>query len=112
MLAGPGEPAPRKQRGKRRPTIVELLDRAEATRAAIEGGGVNRAEVARREGLTRARVTQLLNLLELTSDVQAEIRRLAATGVHLSERSLRPLVGRPPSQQLAGVRRAVSGRAG
>jgi len=56
-------------------------------------------------------VTQLLNLLALTPNVHAEIRRLAATGVLLSERSLRPLVGRSSSQQVAGVRRAVSRRA-
>ena len=73
----------------RRPTIVELLDRAEAIRAAISGEGVNQAEVARREGLTRARVTQLLHLLELAPVVHSEIRRLACAGVSISERSLR-----------------------
>lgn len=111
-LAGRIKPAPRKQRGKRRPSIVELLDRAEAMRAAIACEGVNRAELARRAGVTRARVTQLLRLLDLAPEVRAEVRRLAGSGTAISERRLRPLVGRGPNEQLAVLRRPTQPRPG
>lgn len=104
MIGSPRGPTGRKQRGKRRPTIVELLDRAEAMRTAIAREGVNRAEMARRHGLTRARVTQLLNLLVLAPEVQAEVRRLALHGAPISERGLRPLVGRAATVQLRALR--------
>lgn len=85
-----------------------MLDRADALRAALDEGGVNQADLARREGITRARVTQLLNLLGLAPDVREEVRRLAAVGVRISERSLRPLTGAP----VAAQRRALKKFAG
>jgi ParB-like chromosome segregation protein Spo0J len=36
----------------------------------IDEGGISRAEVARRERVSRARVTQLLSLLRLPEDVR------------------------------------------
>jgi ParB-like chromosome segregation protein Spo0J len=93
----------------RRPTVVELLDRAESFRAILDRDGVNQAELARRFGITRARVTQLLNLLALAPDVRAEVRRLVGAGVKVSERALRPLVGKPVRTQQAAVGRLAGG---
>lgn len=96
-------------KGSRRPSIVELLDRAEGFRAALDRGGVNQADLARRNGITRARVTQLLNLLGLAPEVRAEVRRLVGTGVKVSERSLRPLVGKPVRTQQRAIARLAAG---
>lgn len=104
VVGTPREATPRKQRGKRRPTILELLDRAEAMRAAIAGEAVDRAEVARRSGVTRARVTQLLQLLDLGVDTLAEVRRLAAEGQAPSERSLRTLRSIAPGARVRALR--------
>ena len=52
------------------------LKRAERWAAEI-AGGATRADIARREGITRARVTQLMKLLDLPAAVRG---RLAADG--------------------------------
>lgn len=43
----------------------EALRLAMSRQAEIEATGIRRADVARREGITRARVTQILSLLGL-----------------------------------------------
>lgn len=63
---------------------MELRDRMAAV-------GINRAELARRLGVSRARVTQWLDLLELPGDVQ---RKAEAMGDNwsrqiMTERGLR-----------------------
>lgn len=62
----------------RRPArIAVMLALAHAIEDAIQRGVVrDRAEVARRLGLTRARVTQLLDLTLLAPDIQAELLAL------------------------------------
>ncbi len=43
-------------------------------RALLESGQVaNQAEIARREGITRARVTQVMGLLRLAPEIQEHI---------------------------------------
>ena len=61
----------------------------------MDSEGVNQAEIARRLGVTRARVTQLLKLLTLSPEVRARVREHAAEGVLVSERSLRSLIRGP-----------------
>ena len=39
----------------------------------IEEGGIRRADIARRERLTRARVTQVMSLLDLPDEVKEEL---------------------------------------
>ena len=53
----------------------------------------NRSELAKRYGMSRARVTQLMNLLELPSEIQEHLLRLEDGRAvrRLSERRLRPL---------------------
>lgn len=94
----------RRQKGKPRPSVVDLLDRAEMIRRTMRDEAVNQAEVARRLNITRARVTQLLNLLTLAPEVRTEVRRLVAAGNAISERTLRPLVGRSYTVQLRALR--------
>ncbi len=77
----------------RRPAhVARMLALAHHLQGAIDRGLVpDRATVARRLGLTRARVTQLLDLLLLAPDLQDQVLHLEAVdGVELlSERVLR-----------------------
>jgi hypothetical protein len=77
------------------PKVVELLRTAQEWRRQIDAGDVtNQAEIARREGITRARVTQVMSLLRLAPEIQEhilslpEMRRRPA----ITERALRPIV--------------------
>lgn len=75
--------------------VTELLRMAIEWRRQIDAGEVlNKAEIARREGITRARVTQVMSLLRLAPEFQEQIlttsdiiRRSAVT-----ERRLRPII--------------------
>ena len=71
------------------------------------GGASTQAEIAHREGLTRARVTQVLGLLKLAPEIREHVLSKPSTNGHraLSERSLRPLIGLPPWRQLARFKR-------
>ena len=69
-------------------------------RKAIEWRGLldagkapNQAEIARREGLTRARVTQVLGLLRLAAEIQEHILSMPEMVGRpvVSERALRPI---------------------
>ena len=57
-----------------------------AWQADIEAGAINRAGVARRERVTRARVTQVMALLDLHEDVKG---KLLADGVDVKGMSIR-----------------------
>lgn len=70
----------------------------------MDDQGVNRAEMARRLGVSRARITQLLDLLTLHPELLAQVRRLVAAGKPVHERTLRPLVGRSYTVQLRALR--------
>jgi hypothetical protein len=73
-----------------------MLDRAEAFQDLLDRGVVNnRAELARRHGISRARVTQVMALLRLPIEFRSELRCRANAGERVpSERSLRMRVGR------------------
>lgn len=77
----------------RRPArVAVMLALAHKIQDVIDGGAVrDRAEVARRLGFTRARITHLLDLLLLAPDVQEQVLFLEAVdGLQLlSERTLR-----------------------
>jgi len=77
----------------RRPArVAVMLALAHKIQQAIDGGAVrDRAEVARRLGFTRARITHLLDLTLLAPDVQEQVLDLEAVdGVEpISERELR-----------------------
>lgn len=58
----------------------------------------SRAALARREGLTRARITQVMTLLRLAPEIQGRV--LAGTAGAFSERGLRgvAMIGEPGEQ--------------
>ena len=52
-------------------SAAEALKTATAWRAEMDRTGLRQADIARRERLTRARVTQIMSLLELPEDTKA-----------------------------------------
>ncbi|MCL2726670.1 MAG: hypothetical protein FWD69_19800 [Polyangiaceae bacterium] len=89
-------PPPAKPEPVRRPAkVAQMLALAHHLQNAIDRDVIaDRAVVARKLGLTRARVTQLLDLTLIAPDVQARILELEAVdGVQpLAERQLRAVV--------------------
>ena len=90
------EPPPPPPPQVRRPArVAQVLARAHHLQAAIDRGDyADRADAARQLGFTRARITQILDLLQLAPDLQERILELEAVdGVEpLSERGLRDVV--------------------
>jgi hypothetical protein len=84
----------------RRPArIARMLALAHSFQAEVDGGKyLDRADLARQLGLTRARVTQLLDLMLLAPDIQEEILFLdAVAGAEpVSERTLRKVTRHLP----------------
>jgi hypothetical protein len=86
-----GKPRPPKE--PRTPRVVGLLRKAIEWRALLNSGlAANQAEIARREGVSRARVTQVMALLRLAPEAQDHIIAMPATArrATISERALRP----------------------
>ena len=94
------------------PPVVKLLAQAEDFQRELSAGIVNhRVELARRHGLTRARVTQLMNLLKLHPLVLAFVRSLPpGTPPRLiTERKLRSLTRIPREHQIDAAFELLSG---
>ena len=81
------------------PRIARLLALAHHIQKLVDTGQVrDLAEVARRGHITRARMTQIMNLLLLAPDIQEEMLFLAPTTVgadQITEHSLRPAIAEP-----------------
>ena len=105
----PKRRAPAKRCRKPRPhPATKALKKARKWRALIDSGRVeSRAGIAREEGVSRARVTQVLGLLNLAPEIREHVLSMPSTNGHrpLSERSLRPLIGLSPSRQLVQFKR-------
>ena len=89
------EPAPAPEPVYRAARVAHMLALAHTLQNDIDDGIYEtRAEVARRLGLTRARITQLLSLVMLAPDIQEDILFMDAVDGNepLSTRALRPLV--------------------
>ena len=85
------------------PRIACLLALAHRLEQEVRRGETDLAGIARRYGLTRARVTQLLNLTLLAPEVQAEVVTQKVT-----ERALRSLSSQPSwRDQLARWRTVI-----
>ena len=67
------------------------------------------AEVARRGRVTRARMTQIMKLLNLAPDLQEQILFLPAVS-RLNERNLRPIVSRIDWRQQRRLFQELTGR--
>jgi hypothetical protein len=77
------------------PRVVELLRKAMEWQTLLESGQIaTQADTACQEGITRARVTQVLGLLRLAPEIQEHILSLpdAAHPPLVTERILRPIV--------------------
>lgn len=88
-----GKPMP--PREPRTPRVVELLRKALEWQGLLESGEVcNQAAIARREGVTRARVTQVMGMLGLAPEIQRHILSMpdAVRRPAITERALRPIV--------------------
>ncbi|MFN7990036.1 MAG: hypothetical protein U0529_21365 [Thermoanaerobaculia bacterium] len=86
------ETRPPKKPEKRPARIALQLALAHRIQRAIESGEIkDQADAARRLGLTRARVSQLLDLTLLAPDIQERLLDMDATGI--SERTLRSVSG-------------------
>jgi hypothetical protein len=85
-------------RAPRTPRVVELLRKALEWQALLESGEVaNQAEIARREGITRARVTQVMGMLQLAPEIQQHVLSLPdmVRRPAITERALRPIAQLP-----------------
>ncbi len=85
-------PAPKPETVRRPAKVARMLALAHHLQGAVDRGLVaDRAAVARKLGLTRARVTQLLDLLLLAPDLQVAVLALEAVdgAEPMSERALR-----------------------
>ena len=78
--------------GNRPANVAALLALAHHVQRLIDAGRIaDRAEVARRLHWTRARVSQVMDLLLLAPDIQEALLFLEA-GTHVTERALRAVV--------------------
>jgi hypothetical protein len=88
--ADAGPPGP----SSRPPRIAGLLALAHRFDELLQSGAVSDyAELARLGHVTRARVTQIMNLLNLAPDIQEYILRLPpGSGDGITEKKMRPIV--------------------
>ena len=89
-------PKPRRERGHV-PRVARLLALAHHFQALLKRGGVfgSQTELAQVAGLTRARITQIMNLLFLAPDIQEEILflpRVTEGRDSVTERDLRQVL--------------------
>ena len=85
---------PKPPRGPKTPRVVELLHKAMEWQALLESGEAsNQAAIARREGITRARVTQVMGMLRFAPEIQRHILSLPnmVRRPAITERALRPI---------------------
>ena len=105
---------PRKPPKPKSPRIVETLLKARQWRRQIDAGEVaDQATIARRKGLSRARVTQVLMLLRLAPDIQEAILSLpqSPNPPRISEMALRPITRlQDPQGQMAAFEDVVGNR--
>jgi hypothetical protein len=90
QLREPTRPAPPPQPIR----IARLLAQAHRLEQEVRRGGTDLAGIARRYGLTRARVTQLLNMTLLAPAIQADVARLTTSAQvrdRIKERAMRSM---------------------
>ena len=84
--------APRKPAPTQPARVARLLALAHRLEREVRAGTTDLAGIARRYGLTRARVTQLLNLTLLAPTIQADLAMGSGAGHPTTERTLRPVI--------------------
>ncbi len=104
----PSQANPRPPKAPRVPRVKELLLQAQEWQKMLNSGEVrNQAEIAQREGITRARVTQIMSLLNLSPHIQHHILNMPKTANRppVTERALRVItLIENPKEQLDAFR--------
>jgi hypothetical protein len=104
-------PAPPTAPAGRVPRIARLLALAHRYASLVESGDVrDYADVARLAGVSRARVTQIMNLLHLAPDIQEALLDLPRTldgPDALHEKDVRPIAAVPEWARQRAMWRAV-----
>ena len=102
---------PKPPRAPRTPRVVELLRKAIAWQTLLESGEVtNQAAIAAREGITRARVTQVMGMLRVSPEIQQHILSMPdmARLPVITERALRPIAQlKKPADQKARLEKLL-----
>ena len=85
---------PKRPKEPKAARVTELLRKAIEWRRLLDAGEVScQADIARQEGLTRARVTQVMGMLRLAPDIQEHILSMPETVGRpaITERALRSI---------------------
>jgi hypothetical protein len=91
---------PSSQLKKKKPPGPHPLHIAKKFQNQLETGSVNKADLARMHGMSRARVTQIMNLLKLSPEIREEILNLPDKEQRFfTERKLRKIAGLSSSQK-------------
>lgn len=91
-----GEPAVEREPTRRPARVAQLLALAHRWQRQIDAGEmVSQKDIAKREGVTAARVSQVMRLLSLAPEIQERVLLLEAVdGVEpVTEKALRALAG-------------------
>lgn len=102
-------------RAPRTPPVVELLRKAQEWQRQLDAGDVtNQAEIARREGVTRARVTQIMGMLRLAPEIQARIQAMpdGPYPTRITEHALRSILRMGDVARQYAVFAELAGRSG
>jgi hypothetical protein len=95
------------------PRIKQLLEQARKWQDLLDTGQVtSQAAIARLEGTTRGRVTQIMSLLQLSPKIQHQILEMpkSVRRPHITERSLRHItMMESPREQLDAFRGLTEG---
>ncbi len=87
-----GKPEPPKM--PRPPRVAELLRKAQEWQGLVASGEAKtQADTARREGISRARVTRVMGMLRLAPEIQQHVLSMPETirRPAISEHALRPI---------------------
>jgi len=104
-----GKPKPPKV--PRTPSVVECLRKALEWRALLNSGEAkSQSDIARREGISRVRVCQVMCMLHLTLEIQQHVLAMSETirRPAISERALRPIAQLPREGQLHAFQEFLS----
>lgn len=96
---------------KKSPPGPHPLQIAKKFQNQLDAGSVNKAELARKHGMSRARVTQIMNLLKIESKIKEEILNMSQPEQrYFTERKLRKIARlSSPKKQLQAFDRLKSG---
>lgn len=92
--------------------MTQLLAEAEEFQRRLDSGqATSRAELARRHGLTRAQVTQIMNLLKLCPEIRDHIASLGPETPErqVTEAGMRVVCGLERDEQVRWARRHLAG---